>query len=199
MSYITEINKLIDSHPDSFVECPGCERCEKIQSLMKSAPKKQRKVLPKQFIADEPVKQPNKITPEIIEEAKKRGISEELLRGRVYKYGMSIPEALSKPIKKGSPFTEEEKARAKANGIKYSTLVYRINKGWDKERALTEPAGTVGGGKKATFTKKEIEEAAKRGIGHNTLMKRLAYGWDKQRAMTEPVEKRFSKKGRATG
>lgn len=35
--------------------------------------------------------------------------------------------------------TEKDKAIAKNNGIAYSTVLYRLRKGWDKETAITKP------------------------------------------------------------
>jgi 6-phosphogluconolactonase (cycloisomerase 2 family) len=43
---------------------------------------------------------------------------------------------MARPAKYG--LTDEDKAIAKANGISSSTVLYRLRKGWDKQKAITE-------------------------------------------------------------
>ncbi|MGM9923060.1 MAG: hypothetical protein ACI35R_02280 [Bacillus sp. (in: firmicutes)] len=42
MNVTTKIDWLIEMHGDTFLECPGCEKCNEIQSLRKQHEKQQR-------------------------------------------------------------------------------------------------------------------------------------------------------------
>lgn len=87
--------------------------------------------------------------------------------------------------------TEEERARAKSNGINPNTLYYRlyISDKWELEEALTSPPGTVKHSYKGKYVK-WIELAAENGIGKETFYNRLKYGWSCEEAATRPIKRK---------
>ncbi|MED1640039.1 nucleoside permease [Bacillus thuringiensis] len=87
--------------------------------------------------------------------------------------------------------TDEERARAAANGISAKTLYYRLYRSdkWELEEALTAPPGTVRHNYKGKYTDWLIL-AAENGICKETFYNRLNAGWSYHDAATKPVKKR---------
>ncbi|MBF7155743.1 nucleoside permease [Bacillus albus] len=87
--------------------------------------------------------------------------------------------------------TDEERARAAANGIGTRTLYYRLYRSdkWELEEALTASPGTVRHKYKGKYAK-WLELAAENGIGRETFCSRLNCGWSHHDAATKPVKKR---------
>ncbi|PEU05200.1 hypothetical protein CN527_02335 [Bacillus cereus] len=87
--------------------------------------------------------------------------------------------------------TDEERARATANGIGTRTLYYRLYRTdkWDLEEALTAPPGTVRHNYKGK-NHKWLKLARENGINTNTFHERLRRKWDHYDAATKPVSKK---------
>ncbi|WP_436866576.1 nucleoside permease [Bacillus fungorum] len=87
--------------------------------------------------------------------------------------------------------TDEERARAAANGICRQTLYYRLYRSdkWELEEALTAPPGTVRHNYKGKYVE-WLELASKNGIGSGTFFNRLNCGWSYHEAATKPVKRR---------
>ena len=79
--------------------------------------------------------------------------------------------------------SEENLQKALNNGIKYSTLYYRIKSGWTIKEAITTPP--VRGG---IFTKGEREIAESNGISYGTAYTRtIVMGMSIEEAITTPL------------
>ncbi|MGN4512080.1 nucleoside permease [Bacillus cereus group sp. MYBK242-2] len=87
--------------------------------------------------------------------------------------------------------TDEERARAAANGISAKTLYYRLYRSdkWELEEALTAPPGTLRHSYKGKYTDWLIL-GAENGICKETFYNRLNAGWSYHDAATKPVKKR---------
>lgn len=87
--------------------------------------------------------------------------------------------------------TDEERARAAANGICRRTLYYRVYKSdkWDLEEALTAPPGTVRHSYEGKHHK-WLQLARKNGINPPTFRDRLKRRWNYYDAATKPVRKK---------
>ncbi|EJQ01381.1 hypothetical protein [Bacillus cereus] len=87
--------------------------------------------------------------------------------------------------------TDEERARAAANGINTKTLYYRLYRSdkWELEEALTAPPGTVRHSYKGKYTDL-LKLAAENGICKETFYNRLNGGWSRHDAATKPVKRR---------
>lgn len=85
--------------------------------------------------------------------------------------------------------TNEEVARAAANGISRRTLRRRVYEySWDLEEALTAPPGSVRHDFERKYTK-WLKIALKNGISQGTFFSRLTAGWECQEAANKPVKK----------
>ncbi|PEK91428.1 hypothetical protein [Bacillus mycoides] len=87
--------------------------------------------------------------------------------------------------------TDEERARAAANGICTKTLYYRlyISDKWGLEEALTAPPGTVRRGYKGK-NHKWIKLARENGINTSTFHERIRRNWGHYKAATKPARKK---------
>ncbi|MEN2765753.1 hypothetical protein [Ornithinibacillus xuwenensis] len=75
--------------------------------------------------------------------------------------------------------------KAKQNGINQETLRIRLSRGWDEERATTEPT------EKKTERAKWLKVAIDNGINVVAFNSRVySYGWDYEEAATRPLRKR---------
>ncbi len=113
--------------------------------------------------------------------------------------GRDPQEALNTPMRELVPYetrqitingvTKGLQEWATENGISRDAAYYRIRRGWDPVRAVTERPDharylTVNG-----VTKMLTEWAADAGIRPLTLYSRIRRGWDPVRAVTEPAAK----------
>ncbi|MBJ8054907.1 hypothetical protein JDS87_23890 [Bacillus cereus] len=87
--------------------------------------------------------------------------------------------------------TDEEYARAAANGIGRRTLHYRVYRSdkWDLEEALTAPPGTVRHHHEGE-NHEWLQLARENGINTNTYRDRIKRGWGHYKAATKPVRKK---------
>jgi len=87
--------------------------------------------------------------------------------------------------------TDEERARAAANGICEKTLYYRLYRSdkWELEEALTAPPGTVRHNYEGK-NHKWLKLARENGINTNTFNDRLRRNWGHYKAATKPVKRR---------
>lgn len=80
------------------------------------------------------------------------------------------------------PLTVKERAQAITNGINIMTAYNRIRRGWDRQRAVTEPV----------IVWREI--CNRNGINYSTFQSRRQYGWSLEDAATIPAERKYAKK-----
>ncbi|PER25403.1 hypothetical protein [Bacillus cereus] len=87
--------------------------------------------------------------------------------------------------------TDEERARAKANGIGTRTLYYRlyISDKWGLEEALNAPPGTVRHNYEGK-NHKWLKLARANGISSSTFHDRLRRKWGHYKAATKPARKK---------
>lgn len=87
--------------------------------------------------------------------------------------------------------TDEERARAKANGIGTKTLYYRLYRSdkWELEEALTAPPGTVRHDYEGK-NHKWLKLARANGINTGTFLSRVKSGWGHHKAATKPARKK---------
>lgn len=134
--------------------------------------------------------------------AEVNGISRSAVYNRVYSYGWSIKDAITKPTSKRSKEKAEFARIAVKNGISRDVFYCRVRKGWDLRKASTEPvlsrkevALRVAESQRTILSigRRKIAEA--NGIPYSTVISRIRkYGWSVQRAITEPVNVQFRKK-----
>lgn len=137
------------------------------------------------------------ITPEQFDIAKNNGISEELLKYRVFDALWDVKRAITKPPRKHNRLPKHILENLKKHNINRSTFNHRIyTLNWNMERASTEQAMTPQESGKAStlnrrrFTDEIIQRAATYGVGYKTLVTRVCnYKWDMERAITTPVMK----------
>ncbi|MBK5492221.1 nucleoside permease [Bacillus sp. TH13] len=85
--------------------------------------------------------------------------------------------------------TDEERARAAANGITRNLLYYRVFQAeWDVEIAITAPPGTVKRRPSGKYAK-WIELAESNGISKGAFYSRLKVGMGCKEAATVPLKK----------
>lgn len=92
--------------------------------------------------------------------------------------------------------TDEEYARAAANGIKRSTLYYRLYRSdkWELEEALTAPPGTIKHRCEREY-EKWVKKAKQNGINKRTFYSRVTIlGWSCEEAATKPAKEMDSEK-----
>ncbi|MFU1797484.1 hypothetical protein ACM1RC_26700 [Paenibacillus azoreducens] len=136
------------------------------------------------------------ITPEEYAEAEKIGINPAMLDRRVREQGWTKHRAMTTPPRQ---LTDRRhwKSEAEKNGIGYSAFMSRINRGWDMERAATQPLQNSDEIRqqalKATehvrrYPEEFIRLAQQNGIPYHTFQHRVKYcKWDIERAATEPI------------
>jgi len=136
------------------------------------------------------------ITDEDYQEAKKRGISRELLRRRIRDLGWSKKRALETPVRKCKKYPKGLIDTAKRNGIPLNLLSSRVCKGWDFERAAYEPVNSESeriqkvidaSRKKDKYPQKILEMAQQNGINIKAFRARVRNGWNLYIAATTPV------------
>ncbi|KAB2334277.1 hypothetical protein [Bacillus mesophilum] len=128
-----------------------------------------------------------KITDEHRKIAASNGIRTGTLEARVYRYGWTVQEAISIPLKRWVDKPEEyEKYLQQAidNGIEQSTFYHRLKRGWDIVKAST--TSTILPSTKKKFREEDIETAKKNGISYKTFSNRVYDGWSTEDASTIP-------------
>lgn len=122
-----------------------------------------------------------------------------LVYKRLKRYGWSIEDAIETPLKVGRTLKVGKKTfktvrdAADYYGIDNSTLSYRLNKGWDVERAV-DPNAEVDNRVSITINGRSFETmssaAREYGIEENTFIKRLKSNWSPEQAagLEEPPE-----------
>jgi hypothetical protein len=140
-------------------------------------------------------------------------ISYGLLQSRLY-HGWDIERALTTPVRESSKardsFRDNESGSVKvkdhlgyeyksiteladAYGLNECTLLYRLNHGWELERALNQPVITYKWDEKYVVAghgnepKSMRELAEESGLKYKTLIGRLKRGWDLERALSSPL------------
>lgn len=134
------------------------------------------------------------ITPEEYALAEQNGVSRPLLNYRVRQALWDKRVAINTPPKTPQirDFGQWE-AVAKKNGINKKQLINRVNKGWDLERAATEPltdaAERVQRGvmKRRKYSLEMMVEAENNGVSRETFYRRIERGWTPEKAASTPL------------
>lgn len=134
-------------------------------------------------------------TKEEYQRAAANGISRQTLKHRIKYSGLTMEEAITKPLQRG--FERKYKKYielAKQNGISYQTFYSRMNSKfghkWTPEEAATIPSKMYRKRKGPNYqdpTDEEKKQAASNGVGSKLLYQRLMNGWTMERAITSPV------------
>lgn len=133
------------------------------------------------------------ITDSEYEEAKKNGIKPSVVDNRVRQLGWSIEKAITIPVREKRSL-KGLKEKAMKNGIPIKTLLGRIRRGWDPEKAAAEPSlgeGEIGKRLSDGHRKYPVEilnMARENDIKYCTFFRRVnSLGWDLEKAATTPV------------
>src|SRR5699024_10987862 len=124
------------------------------------------------------------ITPEDYERALKNGVSKSTLERRVYHQLWDKKRAINTPIRKFDKDCKYVK-QAKENGIKYGTYWERVNRGWSRQKASTQPVQNLRCEKYHERLRRErrlypdwvYENMKKHGISQQTFHGRVRSGW----------------------
>lgn len=139
------------------------------------------------------------ITPEEYATAEKYGIPPAMLDRRVREQGWSKDRAMTSLPRPHKPrgFYGKWASLAERNGIKYDSFMTRIRKGWDPEKAATQPLQNPEEARQHALTateyvrvhpEKYLRMAEQNGIAYATFHRRVKHcGWDYERAATEPL------------
>lgn len=85
-------------------------------------------------------------TNEELDAANAKGIPNTVIRCRINNYGWDTDRALTTPLNEHLKYTEEQVSQMKASSVDRRTILGRLRRGWDFERALTEPPQNIGRG-----------------------------------------------------
>ena len=121
--------------------------------------------------------------------ARQNGIEYVTLKARLRK-GMSIEEAIAKPVRKYSftstdtstPILRKRKGtiieKVRAKGLNYRGVMSRVHKGWSVEKAISVP-----------FRHHNIYSSAARqaGVDKSLVQDRVRHGWNLEKALAVPV------------
>ncbi|MGE7113221.1 hypothetical protein [Lysinibacillus sp. NPDC047702] len=135
------------------------------------------------------------ITDEEYEFAEARGISQKTLDYRIRRLGWSKSKALNTPVKKQRKYPKHIMDKVKENNIHPNTFRWRVQYGWDIERACTEPtlppnhplrrSGNVE--KRRKYPIELVLLAEKNGISYQTFRRRVKSGMDMHTAAVTPL------------
>lgn len=84
--------------------------------------------------------------------------------------------------------TNKQIVTAQNNGISRQNLLNRVFNGWDIERAITAPIGSVKDDR--GYTPKEKKIANENGVSTKILNQRIDSGWELEKAIHTPVYKK---------
>ncbi|MHB8124685.1 MAG: hypothetical protein ACYDEJ_03410 [Desulfitobacteriaceae bacterium] len=133
------------------------------------------------------------ITPTDYLAAARNGVSANALEQRIRARAWPKERAIATPPRT-MRFSKSILNLAKQNGISYNTFISRVNWGWDKMRAATEPLQDrkeqvrIMHEKRRVYPREFVEMAKKNGIKYTTFKARVLYGWDMEAAATRPVK-----------
>src|SRR5690606_11362775 len=125
------------------------------------------------------------VTPEEYAAAAAIGISPATLDQRIRQYGWDKQRAITTPPRKRTDHSRWWPVMEK-HGIPQEVYLNRISRGWDPERAATEPLLTPD--KRSdrmrndnprgwSYPQDLIDRAARNGVSRNTFAKRVSKGW----------------------
>ena len=141
------------------------------------------------------------ITPDDFEVAKRNGLTEKIVKERVYRLGWDIDSSINKPkrrMKEKTVFTSEDKYIIVKNGLTTRNVTERMYQGWTKEKAINTPkldkTKNLKPRNKYKYTNQETEIAKKNGINKGTFYKRIANKWTVEEAFTIPINGKINDK-----
>ncbi|MBP1907795.1 hypothetical protein J2Z32_004484 [Paenibacillus turicensis] len=122
--------------------------------------------------------------------ARSNGISNDTTYNRVYNCGWDVEKAITKPVRKKVDVDYPE--GLEKNGISKSAYYARIKKGWEPERAATEPykessrkALKMVHEKNRKYPKKYVKLAIQNGLTYEIFANRMRAGWKLEDAATK--------------
>ena len=122
------------------------------------------------------------ISPEEYQVAKNNGISKKTLENRVRDMAWDMKRAITTPIRQRrdlAPFF----ALAESNGISAKVFHGRMRRGWEPERACTQPISKAGGKlnehweSKRIYPLESVAMAEKNGVSYKAFQWRMKHGW----------------------
>lgn len=122
------------------------------------------------------------LTPEDYKKAEQLGINRKAAYIRFYEYGWSKEEALTRPLKKRTKFSDADKEAATKNGVSIQLLHERVKRGWDTEKAANTPPRKQ--------SNPYLAQSRANGITEKTYYSRIKSGWTKEEASTIPPYER---------
>jgi hypothetical protein len=136
-----------------------------------------------------------KLTEEQYKIAESNGIDRRNLRQRVYRYGMSVEEAIKEPLKNFVFYQDEITELRKKNGINEGTFYSRVKKGMNPKEAATIQPMTCKqryGDIPNYLTPEQWALAKKNEISKSNLYKRIiVMKWDVEKAINTPIKKKI--------
>lgn len=136
-----------------------------------------------------------KLTKEDLAIAEKNGIHEGLARQRYEVYMWEKERAITQKPRVQQNLWPKYKDLCEKNGIVMQTFYGRLARGWEPEKAATDPVLPPNHcAKRKPYKRKQIPEefydlALKNGIKRTTIYQRVhTYKWDFERAATEPID-----------
>lgn len=137
------------------------------------------------------------ITDEEYELAESKGISQYTLNYRIRELGWSKSKALNTPIQKHrrNQYPKHIMDKVKANNINPRAFRWRVENGWDIERACTEPTLPPDNPVRISRTAEKrrkypielVRLAEKNGISKSTFQRRVKKGMDMYTAAITPL------------
>lgn len=135
------------------------------------------------------------VSPDDFETAERNGICQNTVESRVYYQGWDVDRAITEPPLKRRYLTAEQKATAKANGLRLNTVHRRILSGMDPDEAVRQPVASrleinrrICEMNRTRFTQEQVKRAEENGICYSTLFARVNnLKWDVETAINTPV------------
>lgn len=135
------------------------------------------------------------ITDEEYELAEARGISRDTLNYRIRELGWSKSKALKTPIQKRRQYPKHIMDKVKENNINPCAFRWRVQNGWDIERACTEPTLPPDNPvrisrtaeKRRKYPTELVRLAEKNGISYRAFQRRVKKGMDMHTAAVTPI------------
>lgn len=137
------------------------------------------------------------ITDEEYELAESRGISKDTLNYRIRELGWSKSKALTTPIQKRrhNQYPKHVMDKVKENNINPRAFRWRVENGWDIERACTEPTLPPDNPVRISRTAEKrrkypieiVRLAEKNGVSYRAFQRRVKKGMDMYTAAVTPL------------
>jgi len=127
------------------------------------------------------------VTPTDFDIAESNGINPNALYQRIRNMAWSKEKAIKTPLRQKRNMKELAKI-AEQNGIEYRTMLRRIQRGWEPERAVTQSLTNrkelmiKNSANNRIYPKEIIEMANSNGVSYSCFLMRIKRGWTLERA-----------------